>query len=701
MRTLLIPLAAVVAAATIGRPVRAEDTFEGWNLEPGIAQAHLVMVARVVHVGQLTVVEGAKTDVALREYRFQPIAKLKGIFQRDQLSMTASDLGAPAEDGTAPPPLKEGEYRLLILAQAQGKYAGCVSAAPGASSFAERVPLVSGPDDPLVGVVDTLIRVVDSRSRTERAALVLERLTGTNGVAAIPALTSLKQRADRAAADDRSFTVLTRLTRDPAPAVRAAAVDVLRNVLAYRSSPVNPRTLDGVVDVLRGVIESDEPVMTIRVAAVEALGHLLVLRPDVPGAREVLTARLTGAATYAERVAAVTALSRIGHPQATAAVLDALAKLPLDEPSARTAEYAAAAIRRDATGAGRALIARLDRTLRARQPIGTEVEALGRLRNRDSLPLLLTAAAQPHLAPGDRYKVAWALGRMTDDRAVPTLAGWLRSEDYQLREATLTALETVDTPAAAREVRPALKTEPNLPIKLRIARLLARHNIPDGYALATEHLADPAHTTQAALVLAALNDARTAKDLSAIVSARPDRKWLAAALTGLAATGDAVGKQQLLGFLGDPRHPLAAEAAAAAGIVDDPGLLRPLVTLIQSRNRRIALAALTAVKRFVADVRSAPLGLAAWDREDFDARVPAGAVPADVRTALTTAVTALVLDPYVELDVRYEAFATARVMRGDAFPKFLADLTDQAELEGSQLLVEAERELRRLKGEDR
>jgi hypothetical protein len=81
--------------------------------------------------------------------------------------------------------------------------------------------------------------------------------------------------------------------------------------------------------------------------------------------------------------------------------------------------------------------------------------------------------------------------------------------------------------------------------------------------------------------------------------------------------------------------------------------------------------------------------------------VPAGAVPADVRTALTTAVTALVLDPYVELDVRYEAFATARVMRGDAFPKFLADLTDQAELEGSQLLVEAERELRRLKGEDR
>src|SRR5215471_222582 len=112
----LFPLsaAAVVAAALTGRGASAQEGFEGWNLEPGVAQAHLVMVARVASISRLTVVEGAKTDVALREYRFQPVRRLKGIFQRDQLSMTAADLGCPPDDPTLACPLKEGEFRLLI-----------------------------------------------------------------------------------------------------------------------------------------------------------------------------------------------------------------------------------------------------------------------------------------------------------------------------------------------------------------------------------------------------------------------------------------------------------------------------------------------------------------------------------------------------------------------------------------------------------
>src|SRR5436309_1070648 len=163
----VVVLAVVVIAATASASRGASDPegFEGWDLEPGVAQAHLVMVARVASISRLTVVEGAKTDVAIREYRFEPIRRLKGIFQRDQLSMTAADLGCPAEDPALGCPLQEGEFRLLILAQAQGKYAGCVSAAPGASTFAERVPLLTGPDDPLVAALETLIQVVDSRSR--------------------------------------------------------------------------------------------------------------------------------------------------------------------------------------------------------------------------------------------------------------------------------------------------------------------------------------------------------------------------------------------------------------------------------------------------------------------------------------------------------------------------------------------------------
>src|SRR5882762_5785183 len=207
-----LPVVVVAVGASTCHAAAAPEGFEGWDLEPGVAQAHLVMVARVASISKLTVVEGAKTDVALREYRFQPIRRLKGIFQRDQLSMTAADLGCPAEDPALACPLKEGEYRLLILAQQQGRTWGCVSAAPGATTFGERVPLLTGPDDPLVAVVETLIQVADSRSRRERATLLVRRLEGVDGVAAVPILSSLRLRADWAAADERALPALTRLT---------------------------------------------------------------------------------------------------------------------------------------------------------------------------------------------------------------------------------------------------------------------------------------------------------------------------------------------------------------------------------------------------------------------------------------------------------------------------------------------------------
>jgi hypothetical protein len=233
------------------------------------------------------------------------------------------------------------------------------------------------------------------------------------------------------------------------------------------------------------------------------------------------------------------------------------------------------------------------------------------MRSKQSLPLLLAAANQLNLSPADRHHIARALGRLGVDRAAGVLAGWLRDNDYQLKELALTSLETLDSEAAAREARPLLKSEPHLPFKLRLARLLARHGLADGYALATEHLADAAHTAGASLVLAALDDPRTTNDLSAIVAAQPDRRWLAAALTGLAAIGDAAARRQLLDILGDDRHPLASGAAEAAGLSADGELLLPLAALVRSRNKQIALASLVALRRFLSDVRSSPRGLAA------------------------------------------------------------------------------------------
>jgi HEAT repeat protein len=694
-----LPVVLVAVAASTCRGASAPEGFEGWDLEPGVAQAHLVMVARVASISRLTVVEGAKTDVAIREYRFQPIRKLKGIFQRDQLSMTATDLGCPAEDPALACPLKEGEYRLLILAQQQGRTYGCVSAAPGATTFGERVPLLTGPDDPLVAVVETLIQVADSRSRRERATLLVKRLDGVEGLAVVPLLTSLRLRADWAAADERALPSLARLARDPATAVRGAALEVLRDILASRIMPHDPRQLDGVADTLRGVLESKEGITRVRLAALEALGHLLALKADVAWARDLLMAQLTTAETHAERAAAAIALSHIAHPQAIAAVLDAFTKMPLDEEPARVSTYGRAAVRLDAPGAERVLLARLERSFQARQSLRAEIDLLGQMRSKKSLPLLLAAASQPTVAGVDRQSIARALGRLGDDRAVPVLTGWLRGDDWQLKEYALTALETLDSPAAAREARPLLKSEAHLPFKLRLARLLARHEVADGYALATEHLADASHTAEATLVLAALKDARTEKDLSAILAARPDRRWHAAALSGLAATGDASARRQLRDILADDRNPLAADAAEAAGLAADTDLLRPLATLAQSRNRQISLAALVALRRFFTDARTSPRGLAALnpdrgDRDNSDPRPPVVDAPAQARAAVVAAVAALAVDAYVDADVRQEAFAVARLLRGERYSKLLADVADQAELEGTPLLAAAEAELR-------
>jgi HEAT repeat protein len=722
--------AVVMAAAALScGGASAQEGFEGWNLEPGVSQAHLVMVARVASISQLTVVEGAKTDVALREYRFQPIRKVKGIFQRDQLSMTAADLGLPPEDGTSAPPLKEGEYRLLILAQAQGRYAGCVSAAPGASTFDERVPLLTGPDDPLVAVVETLIQVADARSRRERATLLVKRLEGAKGVSTVPILSSLRLRADWAAADGSALPALTRLARDPAPAVRGEALEVLRDILASRIMPNNPRQLDGLADALHEVLVSDEAVTRVRLTALNALGHLLALKPDIAWARELLISQLTAAKTHAERTASATAISRIAHPQSVAAVLEALTKLPLDEQPARISVYARAAVRLDAAGAERILLTRLEQSMRAQQSLDAEIEALGRMRSKASLPLLLAAADKTTVSPGDRHRIAWAFGRLGDDRAVPVLTGWMRGNDYQLKEFALAALESLDSAVAAREVRPLLKSEAHLQYKLRLARLLARHEVGDGYALATEHLADVSHTAEATLVLAALNDARTSKDLSAIIAARPDRRWYAAALAGLAATGDATARKQLLEILADDRHPLAADAVEAAGLAGDAELLQPLAKLVQSRNRQIALASLTALRRFYVGVRTSPRGLAALgednadvrprgfeaktkdrtspralaalDKEKADVQAPVIEVPAKTRDTIASAVAALVVDAYVDADVRQEAFAVAQLLRGDHYAKLLTDVADQAELEGTPLLAAVEAEMRQQRGLDK
>ncbi|HVU89749.1 MAG TPA: hypothetical protein VHD36_20635 [Pirellulales bacterium] len=713
--------ALLLIVLSVGRATAAEKGFENWNLEPSVTQAHLVMVARLTSIGSLTVVEGAKTDVMLREYRFQPVRRLKGIFQRDQLSMTNVDLGCPAEDPVQGCPLKEGEFRLLILVQQQGLQGfGCVSATPGATTFEQLVPLLSGPDDPLVDAVDTLIQVADARSRHQRAKLLLDRLQTTSGPAAVPLLSSLKMRADCATSDPRTLPTLAKLMSEGPEYVRSAALGVLRDVLNSHGAAEQPLATDSVREALQRALVPAAPNggegksagavthatrTSDRLAAIDALGELLGREVDVPWARPWLLRQLTSATTYDERAAAATALAHVNDPDVAAAVRAALAALPLDEVPARESVYARAAEKLDAEKAAVTLVERLNRSIVARQSLAAEIESLGRMRVQSSLAPMLLAAQQADLALVDRLQLVAALGQLRDDAAVPALIGWMRDRDGRLQEAALAALENIDSPVAAREVRPLLKTEPFLPHKLRIARLLARHKIDDGYALATEHLADAAHTAQAILVLAALDDPRTSRDLSEIVAERPDRRWYAVTLGALAAIGNAEAQQQLLGVLRDDRHPLVTAAAEAAGLTDDDKLLAPLARLTQSRNKQIALASILALHRYLSNVRSSPHGLAvvriAPDSFEYS---PPGSVAeeeqprpvGDEATAIFDAVAALAVDSYVEIDVRRQALAVARLVDKARYAELLERLADQADLEGSPMLAEVIKERDRL-----
>lgn len=689
----------MIVAALLAPGTNAEEEFSSWNLEPSIRQAHLVMIARVSRVSEVTFVEGAKTDIALREFRFQPVRILKGIFQRDELSMTANDLGCPPADSEGAPPLEEGEFRLLILTQPQGFGSlGCVSATTGASTLDERVPRLSGLDDPLVAVVETLIRVVDSRSRNERARMLVERLAETNGLAAMPLLTSLESRVDLIATDGRALPSLTRLLADSSPIIRNGALRDLRSLLKSSEIDAEASELGSVADALKAVLDSESSQTGERVAAIESLGSVLELGADVPWAVARLRDLATSGSTYAERTAALISLAKTDDARARQVVMDRLRELPLDELTSQEQLIIGLALSADAVEAEGLVFDRLQRSIIARQPVSIEVAYLGQRHHAEGFGVMLEISDATWLSRDDRLQIAKGLGRYRDDRAVPILAAWLRGRDTLLKEVALSALEEIDSPAAAQQARLALRTEGELLLKLRLCRFLGRHGIRDGFPIALEHLSDGGYSIPAALALAALDDPRTEESLSQILEAQPSNRWRAAALTGLVAVNDAAAKEELLTILADDRHPLIVEATLAVGLSDDPSLLEPLAPLIKSRNRQIALTAILSVRRYLCDVRNSPHGLGAIEspsRELLAARV--ASLDETVHHEVSRALDSLVMDSYVDADLRLQALAVAGMMKGSGYAIVVHALTDQADLEDSQLLLQATTARRKLR----
>jgi hypothetical protein len=689
---LLLLLLALLIRAAGAAPAGAAEWYDGWQLEEGVSQANVILVARVASIGQSTVVQGAKTDTVLREYRFRPVSRLKGLFERDELSLSSTDMTSLQEYADAPPLVREGEYRLLMLIQ-QPEFTGCVGASQGMSTFSQRIPLLTGPDDPIVATAETLLRASEVRSRRERAELVVATLGSANGAAAAPLIASLRRRPAIAAQIPAAFDAMTRLAESDSPALRDMALAALRDLLQWHAVSSGHESLERASAILRNRLAADRPATISRIAATQALGRLISRGVQREASVAALLAELEKAPTHAERAGAAEALTAAGGSAVAAAVLKALGQLPLDHDPGQEAMYIRAALQLDRARAIELLVARLEQANLAQQSIAVEARLLGEADAAEGIPALLAAAEHGLGTPDDHYAVAEACAKLADERAVPLMARWLRSADSRLQWMALDALEAINTPAAALDLGMLVRAEQHLPFKLRLARLAARQGRADLYALASEHLADADQTIAAALVLSALNDPRAAPQLTRLFRQTLDRRWRGAALTGLVALNDAETKAEILTILADERHPLIANAAAAVGLSSDPELLTALAPLIESRGAHVAAAALIAVRRYHGRVRTAPRGLAAASTAPLAPAQSGPDIPPETRERLAAALHRVLLDPFADANVRQEAYWTARVLGGEEYRAALKELADQTEMESSGLLQFIEADL--------
>jgi hypothetical protein len=464
MRWLCFACLTIVALPS--HAVAKGEWYVNWEMEDRIAHSQLILVARVSNVSAMTVVHGGKASSTLREYRFQPVRRLKGVFSREELPLTSSDLGISESDGSTVPPLQQGEFRLLLLMRTAEGFS-CVSGAGGSLPLDQQVPKLIGPDDPIVAMTQVLVEVTEEPSRNKRAALLIARLADTSGPPTVPLLRSLGRRAIWAAQNPSTAAPLARLTQDKSPAVRATALEAINRVLAADYLRRDEKSLARYANALRRDAESNESETPARVAALRAAGRLGEFGRTQPWTARLLLKQLDSAPTHAERQAATAGLADLQDPATLEHVLRVLDALPLDEETARERNLAQSVSRLAADGASAALVRRMRRSLAAGESPIVEIEQLGLLKSKDSIPGLLEAAGiapspmvaaneavaagpvvldesakggrslsrvvhdrsieSAHVTAEEQIALANAFEQIKDERAVEVLGVWLRS----------------------------------------------------------------------------------------------------------------------------------------------------------------------------------------------------------------------------------------------------------------------------------
>lgn len=636
--------------------------LRGLDLEPALADATLVLVARVAEVSETKVVLGGKVEQSIEQIKFEPVSVLKGVFSRESLSLTSNDLGFNRY-GDGWPEIERGQFRLLILARTGRGY----GLRFGTSSFDQSVPPLRGADDPLLEAVRVLLAVSAAHDRAKKVELLLDGLQVRGGPGAIPLLSGLERRALLAAQTPGAVTALARHMTDPLPSVREAAAKALRALL--EADYLGQRALrENAVGALGAALERSEADVAARVAAWEALGFA----GDEAVNRGLVLAQLRLAppgATFAEQAARLRAIGRLRIAAQRDAAADFLDHLPIDAPDHVQEAAGWALARLDATLASQRLAHRLKRKFASGMSVETEIRPLGELPAALAVPALLEAFKLP-LDGLERIAFARACKKVPDSRLVPALAELLHPRRPELRWYAVKALRKIDTPEAARALQPHLGEESDLLRKLEIAEFLGRHGIRSGYPYAIEHMAEPYLLEQAVAALAAIREPKAPAELREIFKTSNDLAWNTSAVRALGRLGETELARRFLEIAQDFRDPLAAPALIALGDLKEPKALAKVREGLASRKPALVAAS----------ARAAGSLLALPEIKADDIRDQLGA---------------LLADSEAPEEARAAAFVSLAALNDSRLPAALGAAVRDGGLEGTKLLVEKiERSLR-------
>ena len=592
---LLLALAIPFVSALAQQAPPREEWYRGLELEDAVANAELILVVRIEEVTQIQIITGGKSasGSAQQQFRLKPLRVLKGVFARPELVLGTSELGG-YRFGAEMRNLKAGQTRLLFLGRNDVGYRNVNERD---NSLDHTLPPLADENDPLLQGVTALLAVRAEPDRFRRVALLTAALAKNSGPAAVPLLAALHPRVLLAAQRADAAPAILRHLADPSPAVRIAAAAAVRSVLGADYLP-HEALRAAASTALAAALADGGRYLPARAALLQAAGELGSVRDPA------LLAQLDfgkPARTLAERAAQIETAGKLRLAAFKERLLALSQSLPLDAAYSDPTEIALGRV--DAAAGAAEIARRAEEKIAGGFQCESEIAAAVTLPDADAATLLLHLAALPlntreRRILADRMREVCA--RTPDERLVSPVAGWLDPEDEEMRANAVETLLAIGSPAAARALQPRIGQERNLHSKLRIAELLGKHGMRDGYPYAIEHVSESYLTDQAVAALVAMNDPRTLGEAKKILETSNDTTWNRAAIRILGALGAKELAPKFTTFLADWKNPLAPAALIALADLGDPQVLPKINEALAARSDTLVLAAAAAARRLLA-----------------------------------------------------------------------------------------------------